>query len=41
MTVSAESTLADDCERLLDDALIVPSRASTLDDEFERLRLDV
>jgi hypothetical protein len=40
-TLRAESTLADDCERVLEVVLIAPSKASTLDEEFERLRLEV
>lgn len=41
VTVSAASTLADDCERVFEVVLMAANRVSTLDDEFERLRLDV
>jgi hypothetical protein len=41
VVASAPSTLDDWTERLLDVAFICPSRVSTLDDEFERYRLDV
>lgn len=41
VTVSAESTLADDCDRVLEVVLMAANTVSTLDDEFERLRLDV
>jgi hypothetical protein len=38
---SAVSTLLDERERLFDDAFIVFNAASTLEDEFDRLKLDV
>lgn len=41
VTVRAASTLCEDDEMLLELVLIAPSAPSTLDDELERLRLEV
>jgi hypothetical protein len=40
-TVSAASTLAEELEIELELVLMAVSAASTLDDEFERLRLEI
>ena len=41
VTVRAASTLCEDDEMLLELVLIAPSAPSTLDEESERLRLEV